>query len=140
MRFNRLHIPAFGPFTDLDIRLPGRGGDLHVTHGPNEAGKRSLLRAFRDLLFGIHGQSPDNFPHDYKELRIQGEVSNQAGEKLTLQRRKGNENTVLDAVGNPLPDNALIPYLGSVDPAHFSTMFGLGARELREGAEELLRG
>jgi len=140
MRFERLHIPAFGPFTNLDIRFPGRGGDLHVIHGPNEAGKSSLLRAFRDLLFGIHGQSPDNFLHDYKELRIQGEVSSRAGEKLAFQRRKGNKNTLLDAAGNPLPDNALFPFMGSVDQAYFSTMFGLGARELREGAEELLRG
>jgi uncharacterized protein YhaN len=140
MRFDRLHIPAFGPFTNLDIKFPVRGGDLHVIYGSNEAGKSSLLRAFRDLLFGIHGQSPDNFLHDYKELRIKGEVRNRAGEKLTFQRRKGNKNTLLDEDGNPLPDNALTPFLGSVDQAYFSTMFGLGVRELREGAEQLLRG
>ncbi len=140
MRFDRLHIPAFGPFTNLDIRFPERGGDLHVIYGSNEAGKSSLLRAVRDLLFGIHGQSPDNFLHDYKELRILGEVSNLSGEKLSFQRRKGNKNTLLDAAGNPLPDAALIPFLGSVDGAYFSTMFGLGGRELREGAEQLLRG
>ncbi|MFH0998434.1 MAG: AAA family ATPase [Pseudomonadota bacterium] len=140
MRFDRLHIPAFGPFTNLDIRFPAQGGDLHVIHGSNEAGKSSLLRAFRDLLFGIHGQSPDNFLHDYKELRIMGEIRNLAGEKLVFQRRKGNKNTLLDAGGNPLPDNVLIPFLGSVDQVYFSTMFGLGSRELREGAEQLLRG
>ncbi len=140
MRFERLHIPAFGPFTNLDIRFPADGGDFHVVHGSNEAGKSSLLRAFRDLLFGIHGQSPDNFLHDYKELRIRGEVCNRAGEELTFQRRKGNKSTLLDANGDSLPDNALIPFLGSVDRAYFSAMFGLGARELREGAEQLLRG
>ena len=47
---------------------------------------------------------------------------------------------MLDADGNELPDNALIPFLGSVDQEYFSTMFGLGTRELREGAEQLLRG
>ncbi|HBD09107.1 MAG TPA: hypothetical protein DCZ69_12680, partial [Syntrophobacteraceae bacterium] len=140
MRFDRLHIPAFGPFTNLDLMFPALGGDLHVIYGSNEAGKSSLLRAFRDLLFGIHGQSPDNFLHDYKELRIKGEVINRAGEKFTFQRRKGNKNTLLDADGNPLPDNALIPFLGSVDKEYFSAMFGLGTRELREGAEQLLRG
>jgi uncharacterized protein YhaN len=140
VRFDRLHIPAFGPFTNLEIGFPEQGGDLHVIYGSNEAGKSSLLRAFRDLLFGIHGQSPDNFLHDYKELRILGEVRNRAGEKLAFQRRKGNKNTLLDAGGNPLPDAALIPFLGSVDQAYFSAMFGLGARELREGAEDLLRG
>ncbi len=140
MRFDRLQIPAFGPFTDLDIEFPPKGGDFHVMYGSNEAGKSSLLRAIRDLLFGIHGQSPDNFLHDYKYLRIKGEICNRAGEKLAFQRRKGNKNTLLDAHGNPLPDPTLIPFLGSVDQAYFSTMFGLGTRELREGAEQLLRG
>ena len=138
MRFNRLHIPAFGPFTNLDLTFPNKGSDLQVIYGSNEAGKSSLLRAFRDLLFGIHGQSPDNFLHDYKALRIKGEILNRAGERLKFQRRKGNKNTLLDANGNPLPDTALVPFLGSVDQEYFSAMFGLGTRELREGAEQLL--
>jgi len=140
MRFDRMLIPAFGPFTNLDLKFPDQGGDLHVIYGSNEAGKSSLLRAFRDLLFGIHGHSPDNFMHDYKKLRIMAEIVNRAGERLTFQRRKGNKNTLMDADGNELPDNALIPFLGSVDQEYFSTMFGLGTRELREGAEQLLLG
>jgi len=140
MRFDRLYIPAFGPFTNLDLKFPSQGGDLHVIYGSNEAGKSSLLRAFRDLLFGIHGQSPDNFLHDYKKLRIMGEIVSRAGERLTFQRRKGNKNTLLDANGNELPDNAISPFLGSVDQEYFSAMFGLGKRELREGAEQLLHG
>ena len=140
MRFDRLHIPAFGPFTNLDLNFPAQDGDLHVIYGSNETGKSSLLRAFRDLLFGIHGQSPDNFIHDYKKLRIMGEIVSRAGERLTFQRRKGNKNTLLDADGNELPDNALGPFLGSVDQEYFSTMFGLGTKELREGAEQLLLG
>ena len=140
MRFERLHIPAFGPFTDLDLRFPAHATDLHVIFGENEAGKSSLLRAIRDLLFGIQGQSTDNFLHDYKNLRIGGEICNRAGERIAFQRRKGNKNTLLDATGAQLPDTALTPFLGSVDLAYFSTMFGLGGRELREGAQQLLSG
>ena len=140
MRFQRLHIPAFGPFTNLDLRFTDQPGDLHVIYGPNEAGKSSLLRAIRDLLFGIHGQSTDNFLHDYAELRIKGEICNRAGQQLVFQRRKGNKNTLLDADGHQLPDGALAPFLGGVDLAYFSAMFGLGAGELRDGARQLLRG
>lgn len=140
MRFERLHIPAFGPFTQLGMRFPAGSCDFHVIHGPNEAGKSSLLRAIRDLLFGIHVQSPENFLHDFKQLRIGGEIVNQAGKRLVFQRRKGAKNTLLDDDGHPLPDQVLAPFLGSVDQAYFSTMFGLGTRELREGAELLLRG
>lgn len=140
MRFERLLIPAFGPFTNFDIRFPSAISDLHIIYGSNEAGKSSLLRAFRDLLFGIHGHSSDNFLHDYKDLRIVGEVNNRTGERFIFQRRKGNKNTLLDNDGNPIPETALLPFLGSVDISYFSTMFGLGARELRDGAEQLLRG
>ena len=93
MRFQRLQIPAFGPFTNLDLQFPDQPGDFHVIYGPNEAGKSSLLRAIRDLLFGIHGQSTDNFLHDYTELRIKGEICNRAGERLVFQRRKGIDFT-----------------------------------------------
>ena len=140
MRFNRLYIPAFGPFTNLDLVFPDQGSDLHVIYGPNEAGKSSLLRAFRDLLFGIHGQSPDNFVHDYKKLRIGAEITSRAGERFIFQRRKGNKNTLLDVDGNELPDDALGPFLGIVDQEYFSAMFGLSTAELRNGAEELLHG
>ncbi|WP_201092256.1 YhaN family protein [Thiocystis minor] len=140
MRFQRLHISAFGPFTNLDLSFPSEGRDLHLIYGENEAGKSSLLRTIRDLLFGIHVQSPDNFLHDYKQLLVLGEIENRAGEQMVFQRRKGNKNTLLDRDGNPLPDNALQPFLGGVDQAHFSAMFGLGSRELREGAMQLLKG
>lgn len=140
MRFHRLDIPAFGPFTDLQLSFPATGGDLHVIYGENEAGKSSLLRAIRDLLFGIHGQSPDNFLHDYKNLRLLGEIGNRSGDRLIFQRRKGNKNTLLDEAGNPLADTALLPFLGGVSQSYFSTMFGLGSSELRDGAQQLLKG
>lgn len=140
MRFQRLHIPAFGPFTNLELSFPSTEYDLHVIYGANEAGKSSLLRAIRDLLFGIHGQSSDNFLHEYKHLRLLGEIENRAGERLVFQRRKGNKNTLLDHNGSPLLDSALRPFLGSVDLAYFSTMFGLGGSELRDGAVQLLKG
>ena len=140
MRFQRLQVPAFGPFTNLDLQFLNQPSDLHVIFGANEAGKSSLLRAIRDLLFGIPGRSTDNFRHDFSDLRIKGEIGNQAGEHLVFQRRKGNMNTLLDADGHQLPDNALVSFLGSVDQPYFSAMFGLGSHELREGAQQLLRG
>jgi uncharacterized protein YhaN len=140
MRFQRLHIPAFGPFTNLELTFPSTKNDFHVIYGGNEAGKSSLLRAIRDLLFGIHSQSPDNFLHDYKHLRVLGEIENLAGDRLVIQRRKGSKNTLLDAEERPFHDSSLRPFLGGIDQKYFSAMFGLGASELREGAAELLAG
>jgi uncharacterized protein YhaN len=140
VRFHRFQIPAFGPFTGLDLEFRDKPSDLHVIYGPNEAGKSSLLRAMRDLLFGLPAQTTDNFLHDYGALRIKAEICNRAGESLLFQRRKGNRNTLLDGDGNQLPEETLARFLGGVDQAYFSAMFGLGARELREGARQLLRG
>ncbi|MBU1664212.1 MAG: AAA family ATPase, partial [Gammaproteobacteria bacterium] len=140
MRFRRLAIPAYGPFTDLALEFPNSKADFHLIYGRNEAGKSSLLRAIRDLLYGIHAQTADNFIHDYKDLRISAEIESRAGQRLALQRRKGNRNTLLDADGNPLDEAALAPFLGPVDREFFTTMFGLGADELRQGAHDLLQG
>jgi uncharacterized protein YhaN len=64
MRFRRIEIPAYGPFTNFAVEFAKGAGDFHLVYGPNEAGKSSLLRAMRALLFGIHGQTTDNFLHD----------------------------------------------------------------------------
>lgn len=140
MRFYRLDIPSFGPFTGLELSFPGPENDLHVIYGGNEAGKSSLLRAIRDLLFGIHGQSGDAFLHNYSKMLLKAGIENRAGNRLDFQRRKGNRNTLLDADGKALPDTALQPFLGMVSQSYFSTMFGLGSSELRDGSQQLLEG
>lgn len=140
MRFERLRIPAFGPFQGLDMRFPSGGPDFHIVYGANEAGKSSLLRAIRDLMFGIPVRSGDVFRHEGKNLRIAAEVVSSGGQRLAFQRRKGQRNTLLDSEGAELPARSLQPFLGSIDETWFSAMFGLGTKELRAGAEELLRG
>ena len=140
MRLNRIALSAFGPFTDRSLSFPSDETDFHLIFGENEAGKSSLLRAIHDLLFGIPAQSKDNFVHKHAKMLLQGELENAAGDRLYIQRRKGNKNTLLDSNGEALSESALHPYLGAVDAAYFSNMFALGGVELREGAEALLRG
>ncbi|MFN0128308.1 MAG: AAA family ATPase [Verrucomicrobiales bacterium] len=140
MRFSRLHIQAYGPFTDFHLSLPQGPRDLHLIYGPNEAGKSSLLRAIRGLLFGIPGQSTDNFLHDYSQLRIAADLEMPGGQARRFQRRKGNKNTLLDDRAQPLPDSELTKCLGDVDAAYFDSMFGLDGTGLRSGADALLRG
>ena len=140
MRFEKIHLHAFGPFTDVELSFPQNGPDLHVIFGRNEAGKSSLLRALRDLLFGIPARSGDNFIHDNPKLRIEAHIRNQAGRGLRFLRRKGNAKTLMDANGVALSDDVLHPFLGGVTADYFSTMFGMGGTELRAGSEHLLSG
>jgi uncharacterized protein YhaN len=92
------------------------------------------------LLFGIHGQTTDDFLHHYNQLRVAGEIEKSDGSTKLFQRRKGNKNTLLDEQNNPFPDAGLRELLGVVDESYFNSMFGLGADELRQGADQLLRG
>lgn len=140
MRFHQLKIPAYGPFSDFSLELPKGDTDFHLIYGPNEAGKSSLLRAIRALLFGIPGQTPDNFLHGYQQLRIEAALEDAEGITHTYQRRKGNVNTLLDKDGNPILEIELQRMLGVVDESYFDSMFGLGSEGLRQGADELLRG
>ena len=140
MRFKTIRIPAYGPFTGLEIELPNDGGDFHLFYGPNEAGKSSLLRCLRALLFGIPAQTADSFLHNYGQMRIAAELEKQDGTARFFQRRKGNKDTLLDQENKAMPEANLKDFLGGVDEAYFDSMFGLGSDELRRGADSLLRG
>ena len=63
MRFESIHLPAYGPFTDAYLDLREGTGRREIVYGPNEAGKSSLLRAICDFLFGIHPQTQEDFVH-----------------------------------------------------------------------------
>jgi len=92
MRLQRLDLMRYGHFTDRSVELPKQQADFHIVFGPNEAGKSTALAAIEDLLFGIPGQSPFNFLHDYTEMRIGAVVENGAT-TLPVVRRKGNKDT-----------------------------------------------
>ena len=68
MRLLKLHLKAFGPFTDRVLDFGSEAKGLVLVHGPNEAGKTSALRAMADLRFGIPLQSKDNFLHEHAEI------------------------------------------------------------------------
>ena len=70
MRLGRLDLIRYGHFTDRSFDLPADKSDVHITFGPNEAGKSTALAAIENLLFGIPMHSPYNFLHDYASMRI----------------------------------------------------------------------
>lgn len=137
MRFERLELIAFGKFTGQRLDFGARSAGLHVVYGDNEAGKSTTLRAIRGLLFGVPVQSSDTFLHAAKDIRI-GAVLSRDSERLSVVRRKGRINTLLDPAGEVLDDGVLDGFLQGVDAALFDSMFGLDHESLREGAQALL--
>ena len=137
MRFERLCLERYGVFTDrtLDLRADAH---LHVVLGANEAGKTSALNAIGDLLFGFGNITNYDFLHDKSALRIGARLRLADGSAISLRRRKGAKNTLLDEDDKPLSKDPLAPLLGSVTREVFFNEFGLTAEALRAGGRELL--
>lgn len=139
MRIQRLDLLRYGRFTDKLLALPTGKSDFHIIFGPNEAGKSTALSAIEDLLFGIHGQTPYGFLHDYGSMRI-GAVLESGSDVLEVLRRKGNKDTLLASEGSPVPggDGVLRPYLAGADRTFFERMFSLDHTRLEAGGREIL--
>lgn len=137
MRIEELHFERYGHFTDRRLAFHPEAA-LHVVLGANEAGKTSALSAIGDLLFGFGGRTDYDFRHDGPLLRIGGTFRHSDGRAIAARRRKGNKNTLLDADDRPLADDPFAALLGTVSRVAFNREFGMTARALREGGDELL--
>lgn len=141
MRLRRLHLQAFGPFTDRWIDF---GPGLTLLAGPNEAGKSSMLRALTALRFGIEHRSTDNFVHEHARMALGAVVLDREGRELQLLRRKGREPTlsVVAPDGGSLPASAdlELQLTGGLKRADHDLMFALDHQRLRAGGEQLLAG
>lgn len=141
MKILRFELPAFGPFTNAVLDLSGGAEGLHVVYGPNEAGKSSALRALRQLLFGIDGQTGDDFIHPYPKLRLRATLRHSNGTELSFVRRKGRAKTLLSPDEESVLDESdLSRLLGALREGEFRTMFGLTHQSLREGGRQIAEG
>jgi uncharacterized protein YhaN len=138
MRLRRLILQRYGHLADVTLTFPPEAG-LAVVVGANEAGKSTALAAIGDCLFGFPHRSEFDFLYKGNELRVGIELAARDGGTATFFRRKGQRDTLRDADDRPLPDDALLPFLGTANRDLFQHMFGLDARELREGGQEILR-
>ncbi len=138
MRLERLSLLAFGPFTDHHLDLHATGV-LHLVYGPNEAGKSSLLRALRGLLFGIPVRTTDGHLHPMTSLKVGASLVDASGRTHHVVRYKRNKAPLVDHEGQPV--DALIwqrqVLQGLADETH-GRLFGLDEAGLRNGAEALL--
>lgn len=141
MRIDELRLLAFGPFTDKTLDLSGGNEGFHLVYGPNEAGKSSVLRALRYMLYGIPERSPDNFRHAYNRMRIGSVIRTAHGDSLELIRRKGRGNTLRAADDSTVVDaSQLARILSGVDARRFETMLAIGYRDLVRGGRNIIQG
>lgn len=137
MRLRSLNLERYGAFTGRCLTFR-EGARLHVVLGANEAGKSTALVAVADLLFGFEKSTPYAFLHEMPDLRVGAEIVSREGRQLSFRRRKGNRNTLIDAGDAALPEDALANFLHGLSRQVFCRAFGLDARSLREGGNEML--
>ncbi|HUG91756.1 MAG TPA: AAA family ATPase [Planctomycetaceae bacterium] len=149
MRITELHIERYGVWHDLGLRVPESG--LSVFYGPNEAGKTTLLRFVRGLLFGfapslrLAGATRDNSSGRQASANVRpaGELPRAgglmrfeaAGRSCEIRRAAGAAGSDELGVGG-LPGgeaaDRLAELLGGCDETLFSHVFALGLHELQE--------
>jgi len=140
MRFRRLSLDAYGPFTGTTLDLSQvKGNGLHLIYGPNEAGKSSALRAIRDLLFGMPTNTPDAHLHAGPSLRLSALIERD-GEELAFARRKKRKDSLVGLDDQPMDEAKLARFLNGLDAATFDRLFGLDHERLQRGGEEMLAG
>lgn len=138
MRLDRLDLLAFGHFTDIRLRFnPG----LQIVYGPNEAGKTTALRAIRQLLFGFDEKTPDNFIHQYSNLRIGAAILDRSGNQIEVIRRKTRKDSLRMADESANVDsNYWQQLLCGIDEATFSKRYGIDYEQLTEGGSQISKG
>ncbi|WP_310461999.1 AAA family ATPase [Sphaerotilus sp.] len=144
MKLLRLHLQAFGPFTDRWLDLGDGSVGLQLVCGPNEAGKSSTLRALTALRYGIELRSTDDFVHDHPAMRLGAVLLDREGREVRVVRRKGRGQTLSLCGANDtlLAASADLEHqlTGGLKRADFDSLYGLDHTRLRQGGEALLKG
>lgn len=138
MKLLEVDIENFGIFTGQRLQF-GTGG-FHLIHGPNEAGKSTLLQLIRELLFGFPHSSPFAFDSHKGEMAATVRAQLDDGRQLQFRRRKGRNDTVrgefLDN-GQEIDATALDRLLGSANSQLYQHVFGFSLEELTSGEQSL---
>lgn len=134
----------------LDVRAQNYGvfkqrhldfGNANVVlvHGPNEAGKSTLLQLLRELLFGFPHSSPYAFD-GAGAMNVEATCLLRDQQRLQFARRKGRGVTVqgrLEPSGEEVNDEALARLLGHATAPLYNHLFAFSLTELAAGEDSL---
>lgn len=140
MRIRDFTIERFGCFEQHSLDFATGPSDFHIIYGPNEAGKSTALRAIVNFLYGIPGQTDDNFLYSYEQMRLTATLEKPDGTVATFIRRKANKASLLDEHLQPIDESVLASFLCGIPQASFTTMFGFDYQTLLGGRRDLMAG
>ncbi len=136
MRLKELNLLAYGKFTDCALPFSSSEHDFHVIIGPNEAGKSTVRRAIRELLFGMERQSTLGFLHPQSDLKLKAVLETATG-KLEFIRTK-QQKSLRSLADEPLPDSYLAAAFGSLTEEAFTHLHSLDHTALVKGGRGIV--
>ena len=139
LRIERIDFSPWGCFEDLSLAFSPKTGDVDLIHGPNAAGKSTMSRGERSLLYGIEARTPDNHTYDYTDLRI-GARLQLDGASVELSRRKRRVGSLVGSDGEALNDDPIAAALGGLSEDIYRGLFQVDHETLVQGGAELLQG
>jgi uncharacterized protein YhaN len=137
MRITGIEIERFGVWQDFKQSLHRSG--LTVFYGPNEAGKTTLLRFIRGVLYGF---PPEDVPNPKKRSRREPQSGllrvEHRGRAYEIRRTAyGDDAGLLSVDGIPAGESTsafMEDLLSSVDEKLFESVFAVGLPELQQFA------
>ena len=147
MRIKTLSISAYGHVPDQTLDLHSDSG-VTVIHGPNEAGKSTLMRALQDLLFGLTTKAEWPYVSEISrgsKMQVSGDIETRDGASLHLVRRRGRKAVPIgtrhvDGNDLDLSLEEFQAYLGAASHELYESVFFINSAQLAAGAESLLSG
>ena len=135
MRILEIQIERFGAWQNLN--LPMADGQLSVFFGPNEAGKTTLMRFVRGILFGFPHRVSDIWGEEIARLPRSGSLKVEEDELTVRLHRSsiGTSRGELTLTGLDQPRTAqdwLHDALRGVNEKLFENVYAIGLKELQE--------
>lgn len=139
MKLERIHIERYGAWQSLD--LPVDDASLSVFFGPNEAGKTTLMRFIRGVLYGFDSEDLRRLKNPEDNAPWGGSLQIQHENESWLVRRIGKAGTrglvtacriERDGEG-PLTDGSSLvrDLVGNVSEKLYENVFAIGLPELQ---------
>lgn len=135
MKITELQVERFGVWSDLT--LPLNPGSTSVFYGPNEAGKSTLMRFIRAMLFGFRPQDERTAGPNPTPIRCDGALRIEKAGREHLVRRISSPGTrgrlLIDGVEDPIKTESLMKnLLGGITEPIYENIFAIGLNELQE--------
>lgn len=135
MRIKKLHLPAYGCFTDYKVEFAD-DKSFFLLYGPNEAGKTTLLNSMLDLFYDINKDTAYAYKHGTPAIAATVILSD--GQSITFEKRKGSRKMHLLTSEDNTDEIQNLRNL--LDRETFAGLFGMDHQTLRSGGEALARG